>query len=697
MYRAGGLRAKEFGTVSSLRGSPPETPSRAACTRYSERTVSPTCLLLVGDRVILRASGPPEAEYAMFEIGEIELRASDPHRVREHGYQTTVEQARTRLVNMGITTTLARDVADALQPTLSDAYARGSAVRRVARYLGPLELFQSDAYDGQAYRGVFLDLATLARDIALDHCAATLQALYLATALEGEPGTTRIFLSTDACTKDAKPGARTHKRPSFTDPQRLLNALGGLSHKAPTPAIGEPLPRADVIAFLRARADAAPDEDARALYRALEEKVSLRDMPERGPLAHADLWSIETRIESGELGDVLDAIEIAEKRHGRTPGTAYLRARASLLMKLEAPKAVAERISSLALSMPQFRELEVLAAEAWLEAGEARRALPFARDLVDAQNIDEGLVLRAQRLVARAVGAAPNRAPEPPPDRPSQPTTELFTLPRATRTLEAPPAVVDPQDEPTLPRASALPPPPRESRPPEPRLGGVRIETRPPPSMDPRAEPDPTPPPRRSSVAPPMPESPYMGGATLPSYRPEEPAPILTKAPLFPKIGSDDELAEHLSLPPGVEADGRALDGLPTSVLEARIQFTLLARELGLDYRLKRGIDLRADVNGIEAMQAVLYESFPERVVRTSEDAHELRKHGALLSEILARRLEAEWLDISSPELGHWVMIVPPDTRVWPFGRVARLVAMGHRERDLVSYYFELSSRARGR
>jgi hypothetical protein len=691
MYRAARRRAKEVARPSwaSRRGP-----------RYSCETVSATCLLLVGDRVILRASAPPEAEYAMFEIGEIQLRASEHGRIREHGYQTNVEQARTRLTNMGITSKLAHDVADALQPTLSDAYARGSAVRRVARYLGPLELFQSNAYDGDAhaYRGVFLDLAALARGIALEHCAATLQALYLVTALEGEAASTTVLLSTDGCTKDAKPGARTYKRPTFTETQRLLNALGGLSHKAPTPSISEALPRADVIAFLRSRADAAPDEEARALYRALEGTVSLRDMPERGPLAHADLWSIETRIEAGELGDVLDAIELAEKRHGRTPGTTYLRARASLLMKLEPPKAVAERISALSLSMPQFRELEVLAAEAWLEAGEARRALPFARDLVDAQNIDEGLVLRAQRLVARAVGAAPNRAsaaPSGPPSAPP-PQTELFTLPRVTRSFDAGPALVDPQDEPTLPRASALPPPTRESRPPEPPFGGVRIETRPPPSLDSRADPEPTPPPRPSSMAPP-PESPYMGGASLPSYRPEPIPPTLTKAPLFPKLGSDDELAEHLSLPPGVEPDGRALDGLPTSVLEARIQFTLLARELGLDYRLKRGIDLRADVNGIETMQAVLFESFPDRVVRTSEDAHELRKHGALLSEILARRLDAEWLDISPSELGHWVMIVPPDTRVWPFGRVARLVAKGHRERDLVSYYFELSSRARAR
>ena len=36
-------------------------------------TASATCLLLVGDRVVVRATAPPEAEYGMFEIGEIEL------------------------------------------------------------------------------------------------------------------------------------------------------------------------------------------------------------------------------------------------------------------------------------------------------------------------------------------------------------------------------------------------------------------------------------------------------------------------------------------------------------------------------------------------------------------------------------------------------------------------------------------------
>ena len=79
------------------------------------------------------------------------------------------------------------------------------------------------------------------------------------------------------------------------------------------------------------------------------------------------------------------------------------------------------------------------------------------------------------------------------------------------------------------------------------------------------------------------------------------------------------------------------------------------------------------------------------------DDAFEVRRHGAFLSEILARRLDAEWIDISPTELGHWVMIVPPDTRIWPFGRISRHISMGQKERDLVSYFLELTARARAR
>jgi len=901
------------------------------------------CMLLVGDRVVLRANAPPEAEYALFEIGDIELRSSEPGRVREHGYQTTAARARARLAQLGVTASLARDCAIAMHPVLSSAYARGTAVRHIARYLGAPELFQSDTYDAgsQTYHGVFVDLPTLASDLALSAAGIAVQALYLALLLETEPDDTTVFLSTDAWTRIRKPGERTHRRPNLGAVRALRPALVGLAGRAPQPVVREQLARADVIAFIRARADAAPDDDARALYASLERAISVREMPDRGPLAAPDLWAIETRLDTGNLEGVLELVEEVERTRGRTPGTTYLRARASLALHLEPPKLVAERVSALALSMTSFQELCLLAAEAWLEAGDSRRAMPYARDLVDAPGVDEGLLLRAQRLLARAVGAAPDRltthadalaaaplapsqppppvrpsmppvsAPEPhvqrsyppaksrvptargaaapgdaeptppelppppppdparpspardgrlsaPPLAPASPIPPLAMPPNARLTAPAAPASVRqasgrpppippvaasrppppvppkrtrPEGAPVLPSAppppldlelpardapasftldlprpdaggarpsspppsqppttSQAPPRPTETRPPlrpSRRMGAVRLETRAPPAFDPRAEPDsdtdvaaaaergrarmsPVPPaprvprdepagprPARSHVPPPVdaharptpmrppasspvppvraplatpildadlppqsteevartierekdiqrrgaaaPAKSTLHGASLPPFRLENPPPLLPKAPLLPKLGPADELAEHLSLPPGLTAEPRAEGALPESVLEARVVFTQLARELGLDFRLRRGIELRADVSGIEAMQAVLLERFPDHSIPSPEAALELRRHGAFLSEILARRLDAEWVDISPNELGYWAMIIPPDTRVWPFGRVARLIEMGHKERDLVSYFFELSSRARRR
>jgi hypothetical protein len=250
-----------------------------------------TCQLLVGDRVVVRATAPPEAEYALFESAEIELRASEPGRVREHGYLTTVGRARARLAGFGFTGEVGRNFALAMHPVLAEAYARGTAVRRVSRYLGPAELFQADAYDAAAhrYRGVFLDLGALAADLHMDQASATLQALYLATLLDAEPDATAVLLSTDAFTKGGKPGARTYKRPTFAELPRLMNALGGLAHRTPTPQIAETLPRADVIAFLRTRASVAEDDDARALFKLLEGSVSMPDRPKRGPLSDPDL------------------------------------------------------------------------------------------------------------------------------------------------------------------------------------------------------------------------------------------------------------------------------------------------------------------------------------------------------------------------------------------------------------------------
>ncbi|HSO40777.1 MAG TPA: hypothetical protein VLT33_49970 [Labilithrix sp.] len=920
-------------------GTASQAPATAGPGAAAPAAPVTTCMLLIGDRVVLRANAPPDAEYLLFEIADIELRASEPGRVREHGYQTTVERARARLQQLGITAELARECAVAMHPVLSQAYARGPGVRHVARYLGPLELFQADNYDAstQTYHGVFIDLPALVADLRMPAASVAIQALFLATLLEAESDETTVFLSTDAWTKHRKPGERTHKRASLAMPRPLNDALSELAAQNPQPVIRDQLARADVIAFLRARADAAADEEGRELYASLERAIAVREMPDRGPLADPELWAIETRLDTGNLENILEAVEAVERSRGRTPGTTYLRARVSLTLHLEPPKLIAERVSALALSMTSFLELCLLAAEAWLDAGDPRRAMPYARDLVDAPGVDEGLLLRAKRILARAVGAAPEKhqtyadgipaAPLPASQRPAAPSlpplappdfnisqswpppqprsadpagprramtsrgmgippplpararsqappidTPMRPPPPSSPPLGAlpplPPAAPPPRKGPTTPEASgyesaaparpagiSAPPPPRmpppptsprampaRSRPPEaapissmapalrqrperaevspsappppidlelppppdpsasftldlpspdslmpptqdapkqtpsspPRggptasrrpvrrhsMGIVSVETRAPPAYDPRAEPDssemaasspvsphedlharptpmrppspPTPPPaairaqmntpmldadlaaesreqaaralereqdlRRRGGAAPVAAPTALHGASLPPFRLEDPPPLLPKAPLMPRLGgAADELAEHLPLPAGLGHEPRSLDALPKSVLEARVAFTLLARELGLDYRLKRGIELRADVSGIEAMQSVLLESFPDHVIRTAEDAYELRRHGALLSEILARRLEAEWIDISPNELGYWAMIVPPDTRVWPFARVARLVEMGHRERDLVSFFFEIQGRARGR
>jgi hypothetical protein len=93
-------------------------------------------------------------------------------------------------------------------------------------------------------------------------------------------------------------------------------------------------------------------------------------------------------------------------------------------------------------------------------------------------------------------------------------------------------------------------------------------------------------------------------------------------------------------------------------------------------------------------MQRVLLERYADRAVTTPEAAEDVRRHGAFLSEILARTFGAYWVDIGPDDIGYWAMIVPPSTRVWPFGRVLRLIAMQHNERDLVAYFLELQGRA---
>jgi hypothetical protein len=97
----------------------------------------------------------------------------------------------------------------------------------------------------------------------------------------------------------------------------------------------------------------------------------------------------------------------------------------------------------------------------------------------------------------------------------------------------------------------------------------------------------------------------------------------------------------------------------------------------------------------IEAMQRHLRRRFEEGQAPDKKVALELQRHGALLSEIIARRLGGQWVDVGPSEVGYWAMVVPPSTRIWPVGRVFRFFSLGHREKDLVHYFLELDARVR--
>jgi hypothetical protein len=159
---------------------------------------------------------------------------------------------------------------------------------------------------------------------------------------------------------------------------------------------------------------------------------------------------------------------------------------------------------------------------------------------------------------------------------------------------------------------------------------------------------------------------------------------------------------EALSPPPGVPGEPPPpSDEPPQTPTAARLAFTFLARELGRELRVSHGVELETNVDGLEQSQRYLREALADGRVRTAEERREVMRHGAFLSELLARRLGAKWVDVESPDPGRWAMVIPSalpgreNLRVWPFGRVLRFVVMGHKERDLVSYYLDLEARAR--
>ena len=837
--------------------------------------------------MLVSEEGPPAAEFALFDPSDIELAPADQGALRETGYRTTATDALRRLAVAGVTRDLADECAEIVRGRVAEAYARGPAVRRIATLLGPAELFEGGTYDAgqRRYDGTWLDLPLLASDAGIGGQTGVLQAMSLVALLSEVMGETVLVLSTLGHSESLRLGERTLRRMAITGVSSIPRALRHLAEHAPTsPQHNEGGPSREAISeMIRSRLDECAQAEARDHLARIARALRERSRPAQGPLSDPEVWEAEQLLSRGDVGGALRRIEAREKNHGREPGTIYLRARAALLHGRESPRAVAARVGEMALSMSNFPEVMLLAAQAWNAAGETRIALPFARDLVGNPRVHDELrtaaeaILRAPRVSlegsvgqgdfdvsdagelekiaaspvarserprsserpassdrshanrakpaspssARPSAAAPPRSAAPPartpapagrseaprsvrPEAPRSvrpeargrpppashppvriapaadraaspvarsvppPTSPSAPDPRvepgrargsdppgtgSKRTL-TPPEVPPPQTEirrfltPPERIASPLPPrtvksapaPPRSSSILPPSLPHMPVVVAPAPrvvsepaapsapsrkgSRHPSSEPPPTP--RRPSgrVVQPEPWPPslrapreeafrpeeiehtpaarrtmskeFMRGASLPPTR-SEPAPPVTsaRASVVPRVDIDEaELVEALALPRGAEEVNLEPHEVPSTPLEARIRFTLESRELGRRYRRESGVELRLEPRALPVLQRRLAEQFPQRVVTTPEEAREAELHGALLSELLARVLDAEWVDISPSELGYWAMVVPVRggggvKRVWPFGRILRFIASGG-EDDLVAFFRKL-------
>ncbi|HXX68746.1 MAG TPA: hypothetical protein VEK07_16280 [Polyangiaceae bacterium] len=175
----------------------------------------------------------------------------------------------------------------------------------------------------------------------------------------------------------------------------------------------------------------------------------------------------------------------------------------------------------------------------------------------------------------------------------------------------------------------------------------------------------------------------------------EEPAAVRHGGRMFPRY--PPELAESLPLPAGASESTLDPQQFPKTPLQVRVAMVRCSREIGRDYRIWYGKTLRCDVLAVDAMQEHLMRCCVGRPESDETVAWEIRRHGALLSEIIARALGGVWTDVGPSEPGYWTMRVPPGIRCWPIGRVHRFVAVGSRGRDLVAYYLDLEARVRGR
>lgn len=454
--------------------------------------------------------GAPEAELALFDPGEIELKRTGIGEVREAGYRTTAGDAKARLEALGIGELLIRDAAEAGAALAAKGYARGKPTHRLLGVLDGAEVFEGHFYDAtqKAYVGLWFDMRALARDLGITGASAALQAMALYTTLSRVHPSEPVFLDTSEIMSTRRPGERSLRRVSFRHVDTLPSAMRSLAGRAPV-SDGERGARTndEIVRILIERGE---PEGRLALVR---EILDAPEPPLRGPLADAEAWSIERSLSDGALQGAAERIDKLEQVSGRQPATIYLRARLALLRGSEPARPLAVKLSELVMSH-SFCELELLAAQAWHAAGEPGRARPFLRSLLENPNAPDLLKRTAETLMQSTPAQTlppPAVSPSAPPVTYSQPpvsapaaTVRRSTLESVASNHEPPALELDLEPlRPERPKPSAPAPLPVLTMPPfvAPASSAAPAPSAPPPT--PHAPPVAMPPSAVPSVAPP--------------------------------------------------------------------------------------------------------------------------------------------------------------------------------------------------
>jgi hypothetical protein len=584
--------------------------------------------LIVGDRTVSRCEdGVLVAEYALFDGASWTV-------VCEEGYArvTTAGAARTRLEAAGITPELAHAALKAVRADHLIALATSPDVIRVLDELGPYEIFEGGTFVASSgrYLGTWLDLDALG-DATSRHVALLTQVIHLLAVVDEVAEDVPVRLVTP------ERGWREVHLEAAQDLPSLLHAMP--VPQGPRPIRDEAEVRESLLRDLRARA-AASEKSRTRLHKLASHLAAMGRSDPPGPSEAPDTTR-DGAVNGGAAASALSPdpwllFEEFRQRSQGLQGEAHVRATAQFL-------------ASMANRPSAFPEFSVLAARAWLAAGDREQAERFAKRLVEDPAASDGARLTALEILDRTSRSVSFRRPPPPPPVPAD----------------------------TQPPLSPIAPAPI-----------VVISTPPPP-----------PPPDEHAAVVVVPATPAVFVEPAP-----QPARIVAPSTSSPRRYVRAEVVESLSLPEGLDDAMLPPGTLPTDVVQVRIAMTRLAREVGRDYRQLYGTVLKTDVLAIDAMQRHLRARSPgEAQVRELE--MDLLRHGALLSEILARRLGAEWVDLGAAHPAEWSMVLAteegsgrgtsPDPRFCPIGRVYRFFRHGHHESDLVAFYLDLETCAK--